>query len=57
MDENLKTVVTKVAEHIVRLANHSEGKAIAITDRTSDFLLAEVRRIVLEQQSKEKKTL
>ena len=54
MDESLKMVVTKMAEHIVRLAGNNEGKAIAIADRTADLLLSEVRRIAFEQQQKGK---
>jgi hypothetical protein len=54
MDEMLKTVMTKVAEHTVRLAGGSEGKALAIANRASDFLLMEVRRIVDESTKKKK---
>lgn len=45
MDEVLKTVMTKVAEHIVRLANDNKGKALAIADKASEFLTQEIVRI------------
>lgn len=46
MDEILKTVLRKVAEHITRLANGDRTKSMAIAYKAMDFLLVSVRNSV-----------
>lgn len=46
MDEPMRTVVTAMAEHIVRLAAGSKGKASILVADTSDLLWKEVKRVM-----------
>jgi hypothetical protein len=49
MDDILRTVVTKVAQHIVRLADGNKSLATEITKTTSSFMMSETCRALKEQ--------